>query len=580
LDLFKNYSTAWSHVIVETLVSGGVVQAYVSPGYRDAPMIAALTANPKVTTTSCIDERAAGYLGLGYGRATNKPALLLCTSGTAGANYLPAVIEASQDHVPMIIITTDRPFELVYSGANQVVDQSHFYSGYCRKYIPFPAADGSLQPKVIAAHAQLLLRRSLGPSPGPVHLNLPFREPLEPVAGKDRPSKEWQDFKLKTIDQYEMLQSSVALSDNQLDGIVGLIKQSDRGVLILGRMEATIDTDGLMSWVQALGWPVYADTLSQVRWHAKMNSLVDVQLPDSMSSLAAYNPDCVIHLGQRLISKWYDKFLEEYVGEYIVVSNTMDHQDPSHTATLIQTEPMELVRRSYKRLKQCSLATSFEELENKSAILKHLIKDELDGEVFGFASLASDLIKYGKIGALFIGNSSAIRAFDSWCYDKPLAITEGFYPQVFANRGVSGIEGQLATAIGVSMGLKNRVTLVIGDVSMIHDLNSLLLLKHANVTVVIVNNNGGSIFRSLPIAAHQNLLSPWLETPHAFDFEGVAQMAAIPWVKTENRQSFENAIRNDVETSQIIEVALTSESEKEQLNSLKNIRDEGIHDKN
>ena len=161
-----------------------------------------------------------------------------------------------------------------------------------------------------------------------------------------------------------------------------------------------------------------------------------------------------------------------------------------------------------------------------------------------------------------------------------MAITEGFYPQVFANRGVSGIEGQLATAIGVSMGLKNRVTLVIGDVSMIHDLNSLLLLKHANVTVVIVNNNGGSIFRSLPIAAHQNLLSPWLETPHAFDFEGVAQMAAIPWVKTENRQSFENAIRNDVETSQIIEVALTSESEKEQLNSLKNIRDEGIHDKN
>ena len=314
MESSPNISIAWCRRLVDNLVRLGIDTFFISPGYRDAPMIAALQYRSDCQLFSCIDERAAGFAALGYGRAKAKPAALLCTSGTAGANYLPAAIEASEDQVPLLVLTCDRPVELVMTKANQAIDHSSFLQGYSKRYISLPAPEDGISPRSLDGTISSAVGLTKLFPFGVVHMNIPLRSPLEPrLVANDR---------IAELDQRPLSggfkRPAVLQPDSEdLKVLNEEIGQTDRGLLVLGRLDGK-DRDTVRNFTKKLSWPVYGDICSGLK--AK-GQIPDLEIPASRQFLTDYNPQMIIHLGGRLTSKYLDLFLEGFQGSYKIFSN-------------------------------------------------------------------------------------------------------------------------------------------------------------------------------------------------------------------------------------------------------------------
>lgn len=559
----------WANTVIATLIHSGVRQYYLSPGYRNAPLIAALINYPDATIHNCFDERAAGYQALGFAKASEAGAALISTSGTAAANYYPAVIEAYKARLPLIIISADRPFELVHTGANQVIEQNNIFGRFSKKCLDLPEPSYQLPLQALSSHIRMLVAKSRRSPYGPVHINMPFREPLEPSSSLDIPSKE--AFKpLEDLKTRLLLQNSPPFIESrahcpeQLERLITAISSCSRGLLIIGPTEPSVH-GAITKLAHKLQWPTYIDILaSPLRHHTELKerSIIDLNHPESYNNLQSYDPDLILHFGKRLVSKWFDIFIQkDFKGHLYTVTSDQDLLDSTHTCIEHFQVHENVVLESLENIQISERNEASKKLLIENSHLKEKLRNELSSDhSFSFPQLANGLLQLiPPHHNIFLGNSLTVRIFDFW---EAIIGRRAVY--FTANRGVSGIEGQLATAIGLAEGKGTGITLVLGDISMLHDLNSLIVAKDSKhpIIIIIINNLGGGIFKKLPINHHPAILTPHLTTPHNLRFKGICEMAGVQYSESHCKESFAKAYHSITHSQKtgLIECLISEES--------------------
>lgn len=527
----QNWNIFASSILIDICQRFGSDTFFVSPGYRDAPFIAALQSRDDLTLISCWDERAAAFQALGWAKAAKKPAILICTSGTAGANYLPAVIEAKTDHVPLVIITADRPFDLLFASAQQVIDQRDLFGKFVKRSLDFPAPSAAMNSKAWMSYARMLLETSVQDRPGPVHLNLPFTAPLDPVMHEQRPMAAQVAATEAAIERLHFdrgARLAALWSPELIQEFIADIARAQRGLLLIGRLQDAGDKACIRELRERLAWPLFADIGSGLKFESDLE-IPDPNLPQSREWIDRYRPDCVLHLGKRLVTRSFDDSLARWSHPlYWVLSDEEQVQDPCHQPQRRQLRPdFPHILAELKALPR-RLAWQGEIMRLQKALRA------VESPSFNFRDVAETIRRQTK-AHLFLGNSTAIRAFDSWCFES-----DGQALEVVANRGVSGIEGLLATTIGLALATRKLWTLVVGDIALLHDLNSIISLaqSEAQVIVVVVNNLGGRIFETLPVQKFAWVKDPLISTPHAFHFAGISEMAGLAYQLCSSREAF------------------------------------------
>ena len=554
-----NWNMFAASILIEICQRFGSDTFFVSPGYRDAPFIAALQLRSDLTLISCWDERAAAFQALGWSKASKKPAVLICTSGTAGANYLPAVIEARTDHIPLLVITADRPFDLVFATAQQVIDQRDLFGKFVKKSLDFPAPSGAMNARAWMSYIRMLLETSVDDRPGPVHLNLPFSAPLDPVVHELRPSATLMKETAAAIDHLQfsnperISRLTARWSPELCDEFSRDIHIAERGLLIVGRLQSAEEKAAVRTLRDRLGWPVFADIGSGLKFESDLE-IPDLGLKQSRDLFDSYSPDFVIHVGKRLVSRHFDDSLSRWKHPaYWVLTDEEQIQDPYHLPQRRQYRP------DYAQILACLAPLPRKNLWQSRFNSLRTGLSRVESPCFNFRDVAL-IIRAQSEGQVFLGNSTAIRAFDSWCFDST-----GRAMDVADNRGVSGIEGLLATTIGLSLATRKVWTLVVGDIAMLHDLNSILSLaqSEAQVIVVIVNNVGGRIFETLSVQKFPWVKDPLISTPHSFNFAGITAMAGLAYQLCTTASDFSEAYQSSRERglSCIIECGQDAEAD-------------------
>lgn len=556
-----NTNTLWGALIVEELIRNGVLTFVISPGSRSTPLTVAAARNPRAKCIVHFDERGAAFFAAGFAKAAIHRCALICTSGTAVANYLPALVEAAQSRIPLIVLTADRPPELIDTGANQTINQTGIFGQYVRWSHTLPCPDASIPVEVILTTVDQAVCRARHEPAGPVHLNCPFREPL--VSSTPPDSRIALPTQLETWSQNsrpytEYLERPSFPIDSYAEGrCAKIIQGARRGLVLLGGAPYGFGASLDSGWLSRVRWPVWADITSGRRADPNVPAMIpyyDQALlsPKVRKRLA---PDVVLHIGGSMTSKRVLEFLRDFPPEHYI--RVVDHplrDDPSHRVTV------RVVVDAYQAFLERLPAPKWvgarrwlhEQLEAGRiagrAVDAALKKSRSLSEPETVRLVAS---KTRSSDAIFLGNSMPVRDFDMFAYGGACA-------NIVANRGASGIDGNIATAAGFSHARKSRVVAVIGDLAALHDLNSLALLKQkgVHVTLVVLNNDGGGIFQFLPIAEHKDVFEDYFGTPHGLRLKDAAQMFGLDYAQPGSRREFIAALEagRRLKRSSLIEV--------------------------
>ena len=555
--MFENLNIAWASILVEELIRNGVDYFCVSPGSRSSPLAIAVARNKNARSIICYDERGSSFHALGYARAKGRPAAVITTSGTAVANCFPTVIEASMDHVPLIILTADRPVELQDVKANQTIDQQNIFGRYVRYFFNLPCPETSIPPQMILTTIDHAVFRSMSPPKGPVHINCMFREPLSPEKRSFPddyliPIKDWL-LSNRPYTEYHI--PKPLIEDEEIKEISKIINDAENGLLILGRIDAK-EKEKVLKLLEKIDWPIFSDIRSNI-WTEKRIS----HFPLILSSIEDISFDIVLHIGETVVSKHLIQLLERTKPFYIVVKEHPFRQDPSHLSGMqIQADIGDFCEKIAPYL-DTKKSRSYDLLKEISFKTERMLKEIFEKNGINEASLAYWISKYiPEKSGLFLSNSMPIRDMDMFGNIRKDVIVE-------ANRGASGIDGIIATSTGFASGLKRPVTLIIGDIAFIHDLNSLFILKKLNLPLVIIliNNNGGGIFSFLPISGFPDLFEKYFVTPHNISsFKEIIESFGIRYLLIKDRDELLDAYRDSIkrEDTSILEVRIERKKNK------------------
>lgn len=511
---------AASAAFVDALAAHGVEHVCITPGSRSTPLTVAFALQPAIRAWLHLDERASAFFALGMAKATGRPVALVCTSGTAAANYYPAVTEAHLSGVPLIVCTTDRPPRLREVGAEQTMPQAGMYGTTVRFAQDLPTPYGAaFEPGFFATVAMRAVRESLGPFPGPVHLNFPFEEPLiGPGASQPRPAPP----------RHAIVPGTPAPLTQDIDFAAARVRSARRPLIVAGPEVSPQAAPHVALLASALGAPILADPLSGLRTgphdRTRVLSAYDAVLRDRRA-ITQCAPDAVIRFGGRPTSKALNTLLDqaratqvlcEPWGSWRVGSVAMDHVlpgDPAVSAEMLASALQGCVSpeagwfQAWKDRDEAASAAMREAALEPGPLF--------EGRVF------VELQEILPAGATVVaGNSMPVRDLDSFVVSdaKPL--------RFLSNRGANGIDGVSSTALGVAATSPGPTVLVIGDLSFYHDLTGLWAARRhqLDLTVVLINNNGGGIFHYLPQAAHEGLFESWFGTPPDLEFEHAVRL--------------------------------------------------------
>jgi 2-succinyl-5-enolpyruvyl-6-hydroxy-3-cyclohexene-1-carboxylate synthase len=543
-----NLNHLWARLLVEELVRQGVHHFVVSPGSRSTPLTLAVADNPRATHTMHFDERAAGFFALGHAQATRRPVALVCTSGSAVANYLPAVVEASASQTPLVLLTSDRPPELLGCGANQAIDQFRIFGSYTRETVELPTPDPAVPPAYLLTTAARIVRAAYGPPAGPVQVNCMFREPLAPVDKDDRPEGYFNGIVdwLNGEQPYTSWRlPSRALDVIACDEVVGLARNAVRPLLIVGRLLDPASREAAAALAAYLGWPVFPDVCSGLRLHDVCNTVVpyyDLLLLDEHVR-ETYRPDLVLHLGGAFTSKRLAQHLADVRPTYVHLAVHPLRHDPDHLVTLrLEASVPPAAGRLRAMLPPgCRNVRDEAAVLRRSAAAAHTAALDLSESEEGIceiqvAHILSTIRPVGSV--LFLGNSMPVREMDMF------GEARGARGITASNRGASGIDGNIATAAGYAHATRQPTIAVVGDLTALHDLNALALARdmEAPFVIVVVNNDGGGIFHFLPIVDHKDVFEPWFGTPHGLSFDAAARMFDLRYACPTTAESFAGSL--------------------------------------
>jgi len=525
-----NISLACATALVDGLVAGGVAHACVSPGSRSTPLALALARDPRVAQHVQLDERSSGFFALGAAKASGRPAIVATTSGTAAAELFPAVVEASQSRVPLVILTADRPPRVRGTGANQTIVQPDLYGGYVKASIDLPIPSTAGQEAWWRQAAHEALQAMTGDPIGPVHLNCPFEEPLTPSSEILAPVADDEPFAWPPRPVAE-------LDPDEADRLARLVSGT-RGAVVFGGLPAHLSSEGHF-WAELLGWPVLAEPTSGARQPG--SSLAAGQAMIEGPWAEAHPPEVVIQFGAHPTSRATQRFVAS-AEQALVADRWHLDPDPDRLASWrLAVDPEALADALARPIVPGGIGIAptgltSDELEDpwhgridpapddwrdawsEGDLRARRTMDALmDGWEEPFEPrIARDVARWVPPGSrLFVGNSSPIRDLD-------LAMRPREHITVLANRGASGIDGLVSTALGVSVAGPGPVIALLGDLSFLHDMGAVLWngTRDVDLTVVVVHNGGGHVFSLLPqreLPEHRELFI----TPHAVDIGGL-----------------------------------------------------------
>ncbi|WP_426876275.1 2-succinyl-5-enolpyruvyl-6-hydroxy-3-cyclohexene-1-carboxylic-acid synthase [Glaesserella parasuis] len=516
----STFNRSWSRVILNALLRYGVKHICIAPGSRSTPLTLEALYLQKQGQAEChshFDERGLGFFALGLAKATQDPVAIIVTSGTAVANLYPAVIEASITHHKLIVLSADRPLELIGCGANQAIEQQHIFSHYPIASLNLPKPNSQYSASWLVGRVEQACSKQVQQG-GVIHINAPFAEPLyeadEESIGQDpwllaiqgwlnKPQVKWYD--------QQATQQDVLMHENWD------YWRTKRGVIVVGKLPLEQGM-GLKLWAETLGWCLISDVQSGV--DASL-PYADIWLSNKTVEQRLLQADIVIQFGSQVVSKRVNQFLSAFKGEFWLVEETTDYLNTyAHQQTRFVAKAHHFTR-VHPPLRQKPWLLEPLAL---SQFCETFIEQQVGGNL-NEASLAHHIERVLPAnGNLFIGNSLFVRLVDALC-----KLPEG-YP-IYTNRGASGIDGLIATLAGIAKGSGQPTVAVIGDISALHDLNSVSLLRQISQPTIlfVINNNGGAIFDMLPV--DQKAKDKFYRLSHNLEFSQIATMFGLEYLR-------------------------------------------------
>lgn len=547
---FRNTNTLWCSVLVETLACLGLKRVVICPGSRSTPLTIAFTQHPLIEAISVLDERSASFFALGLAKRDGLPVALVCSSGTAGANFYPAIIEAQETGIPLIIFTADRPPELRYCHAGQAVDQVKFYGNYPNwsLELALPVADidllNYLRQNIIQGWS-----KSLYPVKGVVHFNCPFREPLAPVS--EPATKTLQTQIGESFFAHLSLMTAQNLALNQPSNLLSNLNLPTKGIIIGGL--AQIPADAAKSYCQKiatlskkLNYPVLAEALSPLRNYQEINT----QLITNYDRILRFSkfqdelkPQAIIQIGELPTSKKLRQWLHQIDIPRYIISTKPENLDPTHGRTIHIRSSLDELVRSIEPIKhqKSHEATTYWQLWQS---LEQKVLTEITQSFQQQDSITEAKIPWLVSVSLpsktpvFFANSMTVRYAEFFWQSNNKHIVPYF------NRGANGIDGTLSTALGIAHSSNRPTIMLTGDLALLHDTNGFLLGQHlqGHLTIILVNNNGGGIFEILPISQHNPPFEEYFATPQNISFQLLARTYKVEYQVIHKWQELVDAI--------------------------------------
>lgn len=515
---------------VDELFNMGVREAVFSPGSRSTALALLFEEYKKFETYVDIDERSAAFFALGIAKAKLRPVVLVCTSGSAGAHHFPAILEAKMSRVPLIILTADRPVELQYVGAPQTVDQTHFFGQFVNHYENLERPQESnfwTYPRQVAQRAFLA---AVKPSAAPVQINVPLRDPLVPELLPENYEKGRAKHRFNFI-----LGQTIAA--HEIDETIF----SGKTVILAGPDHTSTYQEALLKFSEQINAPILADPLSNLRNydHDHVIDSYDAFLAD-LDIKKLLKPDVILLFGQIPVSKRVQQWISfHHDTEFIQVDPAVEMRNPQQTTTsLIQSEVQSFVESISFTKTDSSYLRQWQDLQKQMrAKLDTVAQENLPFEGRYVKHLQRN---FPENGQLLVSNSMEIRDVDYWWKKQPSNV------RLLGNRGVNGIDGSESTALGLST-TNLPTVLLTGDLSMLHDLNGLIIGKtHAlNLTIVLFNNDGGGIFHHLAQKGVPNF-DYLFSTPHGLDFSGLSVLTGLDYHLIEDYDDFDQLFTENI----------------------------------
>lgn len=585
----QNPTYVYVGAFIDELARSGLRHVVICPGSRSTPLAMTFAASPAIRVWMHVDERSAAFFALGMAKRLGQPVALLCTSGTAAANFLPAIVEAHLTHVPLLVLTSDRPHELRDCGAPQAIDQNRLYGTHVKWFVDTALPEATNEAlRYIRTIANRALAQTRAIPVGPVHLNMPFREPLVPTAlanqslppllGRDPLA--WQG--RPDNQPYTQVDETVSCSASSatITQLAQQISALPRGLIIVGPQTAAALARPLVHLARLTGYPLLADPLSQLRTGVDRSdpiiSSYDAFLRSERLS-AQFAPQYILRFGAMPTSKPLLLYLKRYAAcKQILIDGQAGWEEPTQLAAqVIHADPVSVCQ---------SLSTTLEQIAEKKSATSQETSWKRDADWIGAwqaadrvtrQALASAIADFrepfeGRIftevgnllpaGALlYVGNSMPVRDMDTffWNQEKPLLC--------LGNRGANGIDGVVSSALGASAtaDLQEKAMLVIGDLSFFHDLNGLLAARlHAlNLVILLINNDGGGIFSFLPQAAYPEHFEQLFGTPTGLEFRAVVEMYGGTFQRVRDWESLRRACENGIKKGGLHVLEIPTERE-------------------
>lgn len=528
-------------IILNGLLLQGLKNAVIAPGSRSTPLalgLAQLADEQKINLFVDVDERSAAFFALGIAKKTNIPVLLVCTSGTAAANFYPAICEAKISHIPLIVLTTDRPPELTNIAAPQAIDQNRFFGNQVKDFIELPLPETNQDSKDYTNYIiQQSFQAAMTNPVGPIHLNQPFRKPLMP----DLPLV----FDLNQR-KYNFLPFISSFNDKLSEKLHNSF-ENKRGIILAGPQQTPLGNLKMLEWAKKSGWPILADPLSELRGMNSTNLITcyDSLLKIGLKNLDILKPDIVIRTGQTFVAASLVNFLKNSHAQIYFLDENNNHSDYTKTSDFSLNlssedffEKLRPVATSNTWLKKwIDVERIFTSINKNSSVN---LLNELD-VVRAIAQTCN------SNSNLFVSNSMPIRDVDSVLQPtSPL--------NIFCNRGANGIDGIISTALGISINSTNTLLLT-GDLAFFHDMNGLMMAKkyHLKIKIIVINNNGGGIFSFLPQAGSDNFETVF-GTPLDIDIAQIATLYNAKYSLATTDKKLKSLLKSPTLGLEIIEV--------------------------
>lgn len=538
----RKFLTEYVSAFTHSLVHLGVKNAVISPGSRSTPLAYACMKQEGLDVYRQIDERSAAYFALGMAKASGEPIMLLCTSGTAAANYFPAIVEAYYARVPLLVVTADRPHELREVGAPQAINQLNLFGSHVKWAVDLPMPEQENQLEFLTRHLHRSVSSTVTEPKGPVHLNVPFREPLRIDFQQQFESR---GEIIRFDGEMEMTVATSAFLKN--------LMKTEKGMLIIGEMTEPLPPE-FWSFIRKLNWPVLADPLSNVRGNVD-ESCKDLII-DSYDALLKSDkfkndvkPEAVIRIGPQPVSKPLSLYLSAIKPKNYVV---FDESPMLRDAQSVVTHHIKASINGLWKLAidEKPVSSYLEKWTEASKLFWELVDVHCDEEM-DEGVLAKVFLEKLDGCDLIVSSSMPIRDTDTYFKTTTRDIA------IYANRGANGIDGVVSTAFGVQAVKKRPAYLFIGDLSFLHDLNGLIASKmqDTDLTIVVMNNDGGGIFSYLPQSEEERYFEELFGTPTGLKFSDAANMYDAEYAAVETKEQLTAALGSKKQSAvKIIEV--------------------------